>query len=532
MATEPEISLEAKEEFTSKMDDSALLSQIGLWEKESADLDEVLKTIRETNLNYYHGKQTDVDKISGKESKAVENRVFMAVETAIPIVTARLPDMVVKPADDAEMSQLDAYELQDILAYQFEKVGIQAKAERFTRDMLLKRLGVFKVKWDNASDDLGLDQIDPKRIHIPKFGKSVIDLAFVIEDMELSYGQMVDVFGEEKAGKAVREHGQTEVDDKVRKSTYLVKEVWTNYYVCWKTGGIILDKKPNPYWREGGDNYLDAPTKPYVIKSLFETDESLVGSTDYVTQLKTVQDNINTRKRQIEDVAGKTANPNLLIDSDVMSEEEANAITNQPGAILYGKDAANPNKIRFENPGQLPNYVFEDLQSSRQEFDNIFGLHSSTRGERQGRETATGRNLLRDADLGRIDLIGRQIERALDEVAELWVQLIKINYTEERAFTIAGEDGMRFVKNFSNKKVQNGMRPSVKPGSTLKESEQDIKQNGIILWQNKAIGLKTLYKMLKLPNMAEAIQDFQQTFGQGSGQAPPQGEQIPGMNVQ
>ena len=56
----------------------------------------------------------------------------------------------------------------------------------------------------------------------------------------------------------------------------------------------------------------------------------------------------------------------MLIDSDVMSEEQAGAITNEEGLILYGKDAANGQKVRFESPGQVPAYLFNDLQLSRE----------------------------------------------------------------------------------------------------------------------------------------------------------------------
>ena len=93
----------------------------------------------------------------------------------------------------------------------------------------------------------------------------------------------------------------------------------------------------------------------------------------------------------------------------------------------------------------------------------------------------------------------------------------------EKSFSILGEDGIRFVKNFSGSKVGKGVKPMVKSGSTLKEDEFAIKQSAIILWQSKAIGLKTLYKMLKLSNMQEAVDDYVQTQsgaliqGQGGG---------------
>jgi len=498
---------EAKESFDAKMDDEALIAQIKRWEKESEDFYGLLRRIWEQNLAYYHGIQTDSNRITGKNSKTVDNRIWMAVETIIPIASARLPDIILKPGGDDDLSQINALATQDVLNYQMDRVGIQAVSERFIRDMLVKRYGVMKACWDFRNDDVDVKYVDARRIRVPKFGTTIDDLAFTIEDMEMAYDRVVEYFGEEKAKeliKSVRQEPKS--DKKIRKATYLIQEVWTNEYVCWKAGHIILDKKPNPYYdfENLKKNYFNAPKKPYIIKSLFETDESLIGDTDYIQQCLSLQDNINTRKRQIEDITNKVGNPYLLIDSDVMSEEEAANITNEPGAILYGRDAASGTKIRFETPGQVPAYMFSDLEFSIKDFDNVFGIHSTTRGEREGKETLGGRQILREADMGRIDQVARQFERALDDLANYWIQLMKLFYTEEKAFTILGEDGIRFVKDFTGDKIGN-VKPLVRLGSTLKEDEASIKQNAAILWQNKAIGLRTLYKMLRIHNMQEAI---------------------------
>src|SRR3990167_5050012 len=452
----PIVNKEEKEEFTSKMEDKELVAQIDAWEKEATDFWSQLKRVVERNLEYYKGNQTGVAMLSGKQSRAVENRIFMATETMIPIATARLPDIVVKPGQEDEQSQMDAQDHQDVLAYHMERVQIQALTERFLRDKILKRYGVFKVRWDKEIDDVGLEVIDPKRIKIPAFGKTVDDLAFIIEELEITYDTATNFFGKGKADELLLLQGNKS-EKKVREKTLTIQEVWTNETRVYRAGNTILKKENNPYWKE--ENFFDKPKKPYIIKSLFETSESIIGDTDYVSQMIPIQDNINTRKRQIENIASKVANPPLLIDSDVMSEEEASNITNEEGFILYGKDAAKGDKVRFESPGQLPQYLFEDLELSRREFDNIWGIHSTTRGERQpGRETATGRQIMREADLGRIDSLGRQLERALDEIAEYWTQLIKLFYTEDKAFTIMGEDGARFVKNFAGKKIGKGVK--------------------------------------------------------------------------
>jgi len=530
-----------KEAFEEKMSDEALLTQIESWVTESETFYSKLRPIWEQNLEYYGGIQTGVESLRGKTSRAVENRIFMAVETMIPIASSRLPDIEVRAGSEDEQAQMDANELQDILGYHMERVNIQGKSEQFLRDMITKRYGVFKINWDK--DDVDLIVRDPRKIRIPKFGRLIQDLAFIIEDLEMSYSQLVEKFGNKKAEEVRKEAPKVGItdngeEDQVRKATFTILEVWTNEMVAWKAGSIILDKKENPYFilKNKKKNWFTFPSKPYVIKSLFETDESMIGDTDYIQQMISIQDNINSRKRQIENVVAKVANPPLLIDSDTMSEEQAANITNEEGLIIYGKDAADGTKIRFEQPGQLPNDVFLDLEGSRSAFDNIWGIHSTTRGERQGKETLGGRQLLKAADLGRIDLLARQLERALDEVAGWWTQLIKLFYTEYKSFSIAGEGGTIFINNFTGDKVAKNTKLRVMAGSTLPKDEITQRQEAIELWQLKAIGVKTLYKRLKMSNVQAAVADFVETqsgaimqpkgggqpaLGQGTPSAPP-----------
>lgn len=499
-----------KEEFEKSFSDEELITQINAWEEETEDFYSRLKNVWKQNLDYYHGIQTGVETIRGKQSKAVENRIYMATETMIPIATSRLPDIEVRAGDEDEQSEMDADDLKDVLGVKMEETGIQAKAELFVRNMILKRYGVFKVDWDITKDDVDLKVVDPQRIRVPKFGKDVRALKFVIEDLEMSYDQIVDKFSKKKAQEVLAQGRTDESEQKVRKKTFTIKEVWTNDLVVWRAGNTILDKKPNPFF-ESKNNFLLQSSKPYIIKSLFETDESLIGDTDYVQQMIPIQDAINKLQRQIEDISGKVSNPPLLIDSNVMSEEKASNITNEAGQIIYGKDAADGTKIRFETPGQVPNHLFLAVESLRSQFDNIWGIHSTTRGERQGKETATGRQLLRSADLGRIDAVARQLERSLDEVAEWWTQLIKVFYTEEKTFSIMGEDGTRFIKRFSGKKVQKSVKPRVVAGSTLPKDEITQRQEAIQLWQLGAIGVRTLYKRLKMSNTQDALDDFIET---------------------
>jgi hypothetical protein len=89
------------------------------------------------------------------------------------------------------------------------------------------------------------------------------------------------------------------------------------------------------------------------------------------------------------------------------------------------------------------------------------------------------------------------------------------------------------IKGFTGNKVTK-IRLVVKPGSTLPKDELTIHQEAKELWQLGAIGLKTFYKMLKLPNIDEAVQDFVELktgaiFQGGAPVAPQQPTMTPEM---
>lgn len=500
-----------EEEFSSEQSEDELINQIENWYKESEDIYSILEKIRKQNLDYYNGKQTDVEKIRGKRSRAVENRVWMAVETMVPIATSRLPDITVKSEKNDEKSQTIALDLQDIINLKFEENRIKEKSERWTRDMIMKRLGIWKIEWVQHRDDFEIIVRDPKHVRIPVYGANERDLKYIIDELELSDEQVIKKFGEDKLKKLKEATPENKGSDKVRKKNFKILETWTNDYVVWSSGKLILKKEDNPYFSDNvNKNYIKEKTKPYVIGAVFKTKESMIPETDYIQQTIPIQDNINKRKRQIEDIAQKVANPMLLIDSQVMSEEKAATITNEEGLILYGKDAADGSKVRFENPGQLPAYVFNDLQESRGAFDNIWGVHSTTRGERQGKETLGGRMLLRQGDMGRIDLVARELERSYGKLAIWATHMIKMFYENNRTFNILGPDGLRFIENFRADEIGD-VELIVKPGSTLPKDEISLRQEALQLWQQGAIGIKTLYKQLQLPNVDEAVNDFIET---------------------
>lgn len=522
--------VEIKEEFRTGISDAELVVLIKGWIEESKSYYEIILDVIKKNVEYYLGNQTEVHKIRGKNSKAVENRVFMATETIIPIITSQPPDMVAQPANDDEQANINANLLQKSLMYHYERIGLKEISESWVRNLILKRFAVYKMDWSSKDDDLCVKSIDPKRIRMPKFGATVNDKPYILEELEMSYKGVKDFFGQKYADELLKQSGGEEGNPEVkkRKSTFVIWEAWTDDFVVWMAGGNILKKQDNPWYnfKDETQNYFDSPRKPFIIKSIFQTDETLVGDTDLVTQVIPMQDNINKRKRQIENLSAKVANPPLLIDSDVMDEETAAGITNEEGLIIYGKDVAQPGKVRFETPGQVPSYLFDDLISSRTEFDNLFGTHSTTRGEKSRQPTLGQDILARQADLGRIDLIRRRWDAAIGEVAEYMTQIMSVWYDKDKVIKILGDDGE--ISEFRKDNIEKGAKIVVRAGNAIPTDEVSQRAESVNLFQLGVLDPLSLYEKLKYPNPVKTFsrlaqfrsgQMFAEYSGQGAAPA-------------
>jgi hypothetical protein len=228
-----------------------------------------------------------------------------------------------------------------------------------------------------------------------------------------------------------------------------------------------------------------------------------------ITQSRPIQDIINVTNRLIINNATKTGNQQWLVDSECMTEEEARTkITNAPGLVVWGSGVANQNKLRRDAPPPLPNYIAELKVMAERAFDNIFGTHSTTRGERGEPETLGGRVLLKQSDYGRIDLLVREYERCVSELGGWFVQLMKVNLKEEISYRLNSEAGGRSVK-ISESKIENGLTVLIKSGTTLPTDEISKRQEAMELAAMGLIDPVTLYERLKWPNPQQSAQKLQ-----------------------
>lgn len=509
------------EKFKKGTKEEDLLEIFADWLKDSQSYHDELLKKQKISYQYYIGNQTDVDDVPAYLSNTVENRIFEAVETIVPIVTAGVYRFMVLPGSELPESKERAKKLQTVLSRKYETLEVQSKCEDTTRQMLLYRFGVLKYFWNDETEDIDVKMVDSRLILVPKLRCQPENLPYVIELQCYSKAELEDYFPKIKVdelpiGKTKVDTG--EIDSSSTAKEYQVFECWTNETVAWFCGTKLLDIKENPNYdfegmekkvlnREKGKivketkfyNHLDNPEKPYVFFATYNVSDGCLPSTSLVEIGIPIQDAINAQKRAIINNLKQMGSGQVHIDSEAMTEEEANNITNEPGLVIRGKGLASENRIRREPGVQLPSDHFSNLQHSESVFDNIMGTHSATRGQAQA--NTLGQDIMsKQQDYTRVDMITRVLNRGISKLANGLVQLMKLNYTENQLVKLIGEEGAAEFIQLNQDDIENYIEIIVKSDNNLPMDEVSLRAEAVQLWQLGAISPETLFERLKFSN--------------------------------
>lgn len=517
---------EILDELSLDIKDTELVSLINKRiEKARKDYDE-LDRIGNENENYWLGKQIDIKKLRDFKSRVVENVIFQSVETIVPIITSKTPEPIVKSESNTPESVAQAKNIQRILLHMFEKEKMKGKFQMIARHNIIRRIGILKYKYDPDTDNIVTEYVLPQNILIDKNGD------FVAEYLEDSLSDILKKFPE-KADEIIKEFGlrgemkpdgsydleTLEPEGLATKIKYV--EFWTDEYVVWKYKSLIFKKLKNPNFDytgvekkvvdENGQelepeiyyyNFFDKPKKPYIFYSVFNLGKNVWDDTSLIEQGIPLQDVINKRQRQIDD--NFSDNGVLMGSGDFITKEELGKYAGDPEDKIWVEHGNPAEGIGRLSPKQLAPFCYESLQGLKSSIDNVLGVHSTTRGERQGKETLGGRQILREADFGRIDLLVRGLEEVADELYKAWAHMIKVYFTQIHYARIIGKDGAQQVIEYSRSSVEQGIEISVREGSTLPVDKISQRQEALDLFQQGGIDPITLFEKLEWPDPLES----------------------------
>lgn len=527
-------------ELTLDTKNEDLIKTLNQWEKdwEKSEVKPEWEKKCEEAIKYWKGKQYDAPK-GKKDRPNVDNILFESLETYLPQVTRRNPDVMVEVDDEADAKDQKNQEFATNLKLKLGKIAdknkLRLKLKGAARKWALEYLGPLKVGWS-------LDENMPV-VRVIKPRKLILDpLAWTDEDgysgtrvgehRRLPADKLLAIIGDNKddADNVAARKAITEAAGAETLATELqFVEWWTNEYTCWKLKDTILLKKKNPYWNydktpevpadlntpeatanphvstdnygnntasptvaEPGVNHFETPRIPYLFLSVYNLGDQPMDNTSLVEQNLANQDRINKRNRQIDKNADNM-NEGLVVSlarAGLTASEAKNVtVALRKGGVVAIPDGDPREAVyRPETPG-LPADIYNDRNDLRDRVRDIFGTRGSSAAGLQTEKTVRGKIVYRGLDTDRIGGgISEFLEQLADAVYNYWTQVL-FSMDPDFQFTQANKPPKVNI--------------SVKEGSLLPKDSTTIANQAMELASEGKMSTLDLYKRLEYPNAEE-----------------------------
>ena len=474
-----------------------------------------LENSRNKNERYYLGKQLDTSKLYNYQVPFVDNQIYVGTQSIMAYTTGQDPTCEITPEDDSPQSKVMAEDLEQAVNIHSQKFNLSKKIKSAVKNMYVKRVGIIKLKFDPDIDDIVPVALDPDNVVLDKNCKLGEEPKFVAETCTDTVAGLIKKFPE-KEKEILSSMGRQRKTPKFLNQVIAYNEVWftdecgddeDRECVAWYFRDIILGKSKNPnylYSKEGLaiKNFLDYPTKPYVLFNYLNDGTHLIDQTTPIEQAIPLQDVLNKRGRQIVENAD-TANSLLVLKTGSIPDEDAGNITRDPNQILMlDTPAEQPVNSAFGEipPHLLPNYVIQDKQDIKSSIHNILGTPSQFRGDDSDREVGTlgEARMMQSQASGRQDEIIREVEYSLDRYFRLLVQMMKVWYTKKKPFATRDNDGAFVYVELSRENMPDIANVTVSHGSILRPDKERRENIAMTLAKMGLIDPYNLFKDLGL----------------------------------
>lgn len=227
----------------------------------------------------------------------------------------------------------------------------------------------------------------------------------------------------------------------------------------------VQESQPaTPQYKQYFYNYFDNPRKPFIIATIFNNENTPIGRTDMITLSAELQRGIDKRKMDIDENC-ELANGVLKVDASVMGKSDAQRIRFETKGIIWGKGVKDG--VTRETGQSLPQMVFDDMQDSRSEIDNIMAASSAFRGEREGQETKAGRLALVQQSYLRLNELVQLTDYVAHEMFSWSMQLAKTRYTEYHSAELMNKEGDREMIEIIQDDIDIGNKVTIIAGKSL-----------------------------------------------------------------
>lgn len=495
------------------------------------------------SYDYWLGRQkTDsLETLDGHDT--VDNLIFEAVETFLPIANRANPDPLVVAGDSEEGATL-AKNVKNALVDWADKAKFRMKLKKGTRQWVINKIGIWKMTYDVNKDEIRCDALKPKLMKFDPDGywdeAGLFQGEWLSENKKLSANRLSTMFP--KFADRIKDMVSNNMTRKLELEEWWYKGTDVFYFLQEECLGTFK----NPNWNYDGEmtrvdpetqqeipvpiigkNHKfgsNSPQFPYVGLSVFSTDEHPHDDTSLILQNIPMQDMVNKRFRQIDRNADSQNNGALASGTSFTKDQAAEAATflRKGGTVWVPNGDVNTAWKRDAAPA-LPGDIFAQLNDSRAELRNIFGTSGSTPQGIQDEDTVRGKIMVNQQDTSRIGGgVTEYIEQCADTMYNFVVQFMYVYYDEPHLVSAMGENGAQETIMIRNTDFTQDVTVTVKEGSLIPKDPLTQRNEAMDLWTASAIGLPELYEKLDFPDPMKSAEQTLMWQMVAQGKLPPQ----------
>lgn len=531
-------------EFESTMSNEGILELTRLWREKYDVYYADIERQQKENERYWLGKQYGQLEVGLNDRPLVDNLIFEAVETFLPIATRANPEPLVTADTSPEGQQL-AYNIKNMLVYQADRQKLRMKLKKMTRHWTLDMLGCVKIIWDDKKNDIDTKVIRPKRLILDPNATieegGVYTGAYIGEIKRLPAGDLKDMFGS-KAGVTAAIDGLSGGKDGTPVK-FIEWNTPTDLFFTLEDNSIVLGKYKNHNWNYDGEierpdvvtgemekvaikgtNHFEHPMIPYVFLSVFSTGKQPHDETSLIYQNIPLQDQINKRYKQIDQNVS-SQNNGIVLSAKSFTKEQASQAASElaRGGALWVPEGPISESYQRDQAPALPGDVFASLQDGRNELRNIFGTSGSSPDTLADEKTARGKILVNQLDASRIGGgVTEYIEQVADTIYNWWIQMMYVHYTDEHYASAIGQNGAAEIITIRNADFNRRIMVTVKEGTLIPKDPLMQRNEAMDLWSANGIDPITFYKRLDFPNPYESAKQLLTWQMIQQGALPPQ----------
>lgn len=496
--------------------------------------------------------------LSKYNSKAMLNRFFLTIRNLVGYDTDNMPQVDIAPNKDTIPSIEKAQKIKTNVDWGFIRVKFLDLITQCLIDTRVKRDSFIYWFWDYPNNDFGALPVSIEELSISPEAVSIQEGEYLFYHplknrawWKANYPEQYPSikFDDVKTDEVKIHNRETSATTGKRGTVARLFMYWENQFTISAVRGedgrfIILEKKRNPYFefrqpeeqaidtlketnpeiiqmaQEGGvepievmppeqvddfknsfkpiQNFLSEPRKPFVQIPSLKILNSFY-SVDLLKQGKETLFAYINKKRQIADNL-RGCNRKIVVDSNALSEEEQEAITDEPNQVISADMQTVANPVQYvEATAPEIQFLLEDMSHDERYIDDLFGHHEISRGA--GQANTLGQDQMNaESDRTPVRMQSRFVELAITEMVEGWIQLMKMFYTEKHyAKKFGAKDGVESVE-LINEDVEQGINPIIRPASMVKV---DKAGRALQLFQLGALDPYSLYSEVGMPSPDE-----------------------------